>query len=105
MPLSTQASDAPSPAPTADTSIGELRVNAAQGWSVVVPTGWEVAAENAYATALYRGQAIAEILVGPSSGLTFEELGPRKWATSARGRAQARSSLTSCGCQPATPCG
>jgi hypothetical protein len=71
---STRESDPASLEPTAAPGIGELHVGPGQLWSIVVPPGWEVVAENAYATALSRGQAIAEILVAPSSGLTAEEL-------------------------------
>ena len=61
-------------APTATPGAGELHVGSGELWSIVVPTGWEVVAENDSSTALSRGQAIAEILVAPSSGLTLEKL-------------------------------
>lgn len=53
-------------------------MNEAQGWSIVVPTGWEVVADSAHGTALHREQVIAEILLAPSSGLSFEELEAQK---------------------------
>jgi hypothetical protein len=65
-------------APTSDPSGGELHANAAQGWSIRLPTGWDVVAESDSGTALTRSEAIAEILVAPSTGLTFEELAAQK---------------------------
>lgn len=75
---STHASASPSLVPTADASPQRVHVSEAQGWSIVVPPGWEVAVETDSGTALIRDDAIAEILVSPSSGLTLEQLEAQK---------------------------
>ena len=53
-------------------------MNEAQGWSVVLPVGWEVVAQNDQWAAVSPEDTIAEILVGPSSGLTLRELEAQK---------------------------
>lgn len=71
---STRESDPASLQPTAAPGIGELHVGLGQLWSIVVPPGWDVEMENESGTALIRDQALAEILLFPSSGLTAAEL-------------------------------
>lgn len=71
---STDASALRSLVPTAEASPQTVYVNEAGGWSIVVPPGWEVAANSVGHTALTRDQVIAEILVSPASGLTLEQL-------------------------------
>ena len=71
---STDASALPSLVPTAEASAQAVYVNEARGWSIVVPPGWEVAANSVGDTAVFRDQVIAEILVSPASGLTLEQL-------------------------------
>lgn len=75
---STDASALPSLVPTAEASAQAVYVNEARGWSIVVPPGWEVAANSVGDTALTRDQVIAEILVSPASGLTLEQLEAQK---------------------------
>ena len=53
-------------------------MNEAQGWSVVVPAGWEVVGTSDQWAAVSPEGAIAEILVGPSSGLTLRALEAQK---------------------------
>ena len=64
----------PTAAPSAE---GQLYVNEAQGWSVLVPAGWEVVGTDDSAGFAADG-LIAEILVSPSSGLTLQELEAQK---------------------------
>ena len=79
VPPTTGATEAPSLTATAAPSAGgQLYVNEAQGWSVVVPAGWELVAENEPWMALSGDDAIAEIGVLPSSGLTLRELEAQK---------------------------
>ena len=66
--------DLPSLAPSAEASPQAIHVNEANGWSIVVPPGWEVAANSVGDTALSREGAIAEILVFPASGLKLQQL-------------------------------
>ncbi len=69
------AAEPPSPGP----SPGDRHENVAGGWSIVVPTGWEIVAETGDGNAaLSRNDAIAEILVGSSSDLSLEELEAQK---------------------------
>jgi hypothetical protein len=68
------ASQATSPTPTAAPSAREPYVHQAGGWSIVLPAGWEVVNENDTNAAFIDGNVIAEVLVGPSSGLALEEL-------------------------------
>jgi len=75
---STDASSLASLVPTAEASAQAVYVNEAQGWSIVVPPGWEVAANSEGDTALTRDQVTAEILVSPASGLTIEQLEAQK---------------------------
>lgn len=77
-PPATHASGASSLTPTSAPSTAVLHMNEAQGWSIVAPPGWEVVVQNESGTALTRDDAIAEILVAPSSGFTFEELEAQK---------------------------
>lgn len=72
------ASTLPSLVPTAEASAQAVYLNEAQGWSIVVPPGWEVAVNRDTGTALTRDEAIAEILVSPASGLTLEQLEAQK---------------------------
>ncbi|HET6745303.1 MAG TPA: hypothetical protein VFH90_05555 [Candidatus Limnocylindria bacterium] len=48
-------------------------MNEAQGWSIGVPTGWSVVAQNATGAALSGGEAFAEILLASATGLTLEQ--------------------------------
>ena len=75
---STDASSLASLVPTAEASAQAVYVNEAQGWSIVVPPGWEVAANSEGDTALTRDQVTAEILASPASGLTIEQLEAQK---------------------------
>ncbi len=86
-PASTAASSAPtatvataSPAQTAAPSSPTVYVSETHGWSVVVPRGWEVVAQNDCCVALHRAGVTAEILVSPSGGLTIEQLQAEKVA-------------------------
>jgi hypothetical protein len=67
-----------SPVPTESTTDGEVYVNETRGWSIVVPRGWEVQANQMGDTALVRDQVIAEVLVFPASGLPIESLEAEK---------------------------
>jgi hypothetical protein len=73
------ASDAASlaPSPTASVAAG-LYVNEAGGWSIMLPAEWEVASENGSDAFLIRDDMIAEVLVGPSTGQTLQELEAEK---------------------------
>lgn len=75
---STHASASQSLPPTTGASPRDVYVNEAGGWSIVVPPGWDVAANREGDTALTRDQVIAEILVFPASGLTLEQLEAQK---------------------------
>lgn len=71
---STRANTSASLAPTAEPRPQAIYVNETNGWSIVVPTGWEVATNSVGDTLLSRDQVIAEILVSPASGMTLEQL-------------------------------
>jgi hypothetical protein len=75
---STHASGSQSLVPTPAASPGDVYVNEARGWSIVVPTGWELMENSIGDVALTRDQVIAEILVFPASGLTLEQLQAQK---------------------------
>lgn len=70
---SLQASEPASQAPSTDLSLAMVYVNEAQGWSIGVPTGWSVVAQNATGAALSGGEAFAEILLASATGLTLEQ--------------------------------
>lgn len=73
----TTASPAQASAPSPPT----VYVNETQGWSIVVPPGWEVlVAQDDCCFALHRDGVIAEVLVSPSGGLTLEQLQAEKVA-------------------------
>jgi len=78
-PSTSQATTA-SPAQTAAPSAPTVYVNETQGWSIVIPPGWDVAAQDACCFALHRDGVIAEVLVSPSGGLTLEQLRAEKVA-------------------------
>jgi len=69
-----------SPAQTTAPSAPTVYVNETQGWSIVVPPGWEVEAQDDCCVALHRDGVIAEVLVSPSGGLTLKELQAQKVA-------------------------
>jgi hypothetical protein len=70
-----EASAAASPSATPERTVAGLHVYQAQRWSVALPTGWEVVAENESGAALAHGDGgVAEILVAPATGLTMEDL-------------------------------
>ena len=75
---STHASASQSLLPTTAASPGDVYVNEARGWSIVVPAGWEVHVNSEGDAALTRDQVVAEILVSPASGLTLEQLEAQK---------------------------
>ena len=72
------------PEATAGISPGTVYSSEAFGWSVVLPPGWQVAGDRPNGTALARGDAIAEVLVGPASGLPLEDLMTHKVAETKR---------------------
>lgn len=75
----THASGLPSLVPSAEATGHNAFVNAAGGWSIVVPRGWKVAGNINGDAALTRGDGgIAEILVSPASNLTLEQLEAQK---------------------------
>lgn len=71
---STRASASASLEPTAEASPPEVYVNEVHGWSLVVPPGWEVITNPEGFAALIGDQMTGEILVGPASGMTLEQL-------------------------------
>jgi hypothetical protein len=60
-------------APSADATMTTVYVNEAQGWSIEMPTGWNVLVENATGAALGGDDGFVEILLAPASGLTLEQ--------------------------------
>ena len=73
VPPSLQASRAASLAPTIDPRMPTVYVNEAQGWSIGMPTGWNVGAENPTGAVLSGDDAFIEILLAPATGLTLEQ--------------------------------
>ena len=74
---SRNASGGPAPTPTADATAQARYVSEAGGWSIALPSGWEVVANHDGDLALSRADAIAEVLVSPSWGLGLEQLKAR----------------------------
>jgi hypothetical protein len=82
---SAPASSAPTAEPTTASPVQStasnaptVHVNETEGWSIVVPPGWEIVAQRDCCVALHRDGVIAEVLVAPSSGLTLEALEAQK---------------------------
>ena len=78
VPPPTESLAPPSTASAVPSADGQLYVNEAGGWSVVVPAGWELGVGNDDAAFVTSDDYIGEIFVAPSSGLTLAELEVRK---------------------------
>ena len=71
-------SEAESPSPTDQPLAAERYVSQGGGWSVVVPSRWEVVAKAETGGAFVGHGGIAEILIQPATGLALEKLAERQ---------------------------